>query len=127
MIRFGYALALACTLFILPAQLHAQDEDPCVGLSQCKSVCNGARPCEAKCEVEWKACRSQPAPQTPPGSSRTVTVAPSRSKEAVQSAFSKTIPAGNPFHTSLRSTIIVGDYAIQEYTGDIGGSATLKY
>ncbi|MDE2071171.1 MAG: hypothetical protein KGI70_00340 [Patescibacteria group bacterium] len=49
-------------------------------------------------------------------------------QQAVQAAFQSRLPADNPNHTKLYATVIVGDYALQVWAGDVmGGEAVLKY
>lgn len=50
------------------------------------------------------------------------------SKEAVQAAFKNAIAPYDQDHTQVRNTVVVGEYALQVWVGDVmGGQALLKY
>ncbi len=65
---------------------------------------------------------------TPTNNNSTVVVRSDRSKGSVQAAYRAELAKHESDNTQLFDTIVVGEYAIQVYAGDImGGQAVLKY
>lgn len=81
--------------------------------------------------------RSIPAPleegsapvSTPSNTTNSTVVVPAdRSNESVRAAFQSEIAPYDDDHTKLYKTVVVGEYAIQVWSGDNkGGQALLKY
>lgn len=68
-----------------------------------------------------------PSQQGTPQTSATITVPQAmQTPEAVRAAFQKNLPAGN--QTQLHATVVVGGYALQEWSNEpMGGETLLKY
>ena len=75
---------------------------------------------------------SNPAPVIQQGTyqptSSTVSVTADRSKEAARAAFQNALDKNNIDNTKLQETVVVGDWALQAWGGDVmGGEALMKY